>query len=78
MSGAVGVYRSALEEVADQGVSLVRGFGAVPMQGLSGVVLFVPDSRDFGNSGQGFGEVVKAARSDGYVLASLGVNGQHA
>jgi hypothetical protein len=78
MSGAVGVYRSALEEVADQGVSLVRGFGAVPMQRLSGVVLLVPNPGDFRNSGQGFGEVVKATCSKRYVLAGLGVNGQHA
>jgi hypothetical protein len=49
MSGAIGIYRSALEEVADQGVSLVRGFGAVPMQRLSGMVLLVPNSGNLGN-----------------------------
>ena len=51
MTNAVTIDGPALDEVADDAVGLIRGFGAVPMKRLPRVMLIVPDLRAMGDGG---------------------------
>ena len=64
--------------MAYQRVGFVCGLAAIPMQGFTGMVLFVTDPRDFGNSSQGVRKVIEDAGSYRKRLPSLGVRWQHA
>jgi hypothetical protein len=78
VSDAIGIERSAFEEVTDKSVGLIRGFAPVPVQRLAGMVLFVADPRDFSDSSQSVREVIQATAGDGYGFACFGVRWQHA